>query len=443
MKGVTIMVKIKYPPNIQWEVTSECNHNCLYCYNYWRKDEEIIACMTKQLSEEQYMIMAKRIVQQRPITVVITGGEPFVVFERVKSSIKYMIDNGIKISINTNIALLNDSIASFLKENKIGLFVSFPCSVPEICDKITSRKGSRDRIVEKLDKAFEHGISFGINMVVSRLNIDYIETSVDFLINRYKLRKISLTRVSKPVNSDYSFDKNLLDFEGLKKLQDISVKLAKKYGIIIETSCPYTACSIYSQEAFDMFAYKKCCTAGKTTYAIDVDGNVKACPRDSKTYGNILKDEFEEIWEAMISWRDGSFLPDECKNCKVLSKCFGGCRVDSYPFTGKMNNLDTISNPSNLPIKFEKTVIEVKKNDYLESDIFVVSDNTEFNEDNGFFRASAGNKYIFITVDFFEFLKAHSSFSLKTIMEEFDESIQMAQNVVGTLSSLDIIYQHE
>lgn len=437
------MVNIKYPPNIQWEVTSECNHNCLYCYNYWRKDEEIIACMTKQLSEEQYMIMAKRIVQQRPLSVVITGGEPFTVFEKVKPAIKYMRDNGIIISINTNIALLKYSIESFLKENNIGLFVSFPCSVPEICDKITSRKGSRDRIVEKLDMAVEYGLSFDFNMVVSKLNINYIETSVEFLINRYKIRKISLTRVSKPVNSDSSFDKNLLDFEGLKKLQDISVKLAKKYGITIDTSCPYTPCSIYSQEAFDMFAYKRLCTAGKTTFAIDVDGNVKACPRDSKTYGNILKDEFEDIWQAMISWRDGSFLPDECKNCKVLSKCFGGCRVDSYPFTGKMNCLDMISNPNNLPIKFEKTDIQEKKTDYSGSDIFIVSDNAEFIEDNGCFRASVGRKYIFITREFFDFLKAHKSFSLKMIMEEFNEDLQMAQNVVGTLSTFDIIYQYE
>ena len=26
------------PVNIQLELTSRCNHNCIHCYNYWRQD---------------------------------------------------------------------------------------------------------------------------------------------------------------------------------------------------------------------------------------------------------------------------------------------------------------------------------------------------------------------------------------------------------------------
>ena len=36
------MKDIHYPPIVHWEVTSACNHNCIHCYNYWRKNPDII-----------------------------------------------------------------------------------------------------------------------------------------------------------------------------------------------------------------------------------------------------------------------------------------------------------------------------------------------------------------------------------------------------------------
>ena len=41
---------LRYPPNVQWEVTAECNHNCIHCYNYWRKDYEKFIGMKKSMT---------------------------------------------------------------------------------------------------------------------------------------------------------------------------------------------------------------------------------------------------------------------------------------------------------------------------------------------------------------------------------------------------------
>lgn len=434
------MNTLRYPPNVQWEITTECNHNCIHCYNYWRKDSEKIAGMARFNSEEDYLRLANKIIEQKPVSVVITGGEPLLVFDRIKSSIDLLLQHGIFVSINTNVALLNESIAEYLKERKIGLFVSFPCSTASICDAITDTEWSLSNVVKKLDLAYEKGIPFSTNIVVSTLNLDYVMETVQFLKKRYDVKKVSITRVGKPINSNNTFDKYLLGNDEIRTLQDISVAVSKEYSIKVETSCPYTACSIYTEEAFKLFGYTKICTAGKTSYAIDTDGNVKACPRDSQLYGNILSQDFAQIWESLHKWRDDSYIPEECKTCKALSRCLGGCRVDSFPFTGRMDRLDLISNTENLPIRFEKSV----QGDgvvYGVDDNFVVSNKVRYTIDQSSIRASVGRTYIFLTKAMYDFVSSKEEFSVRDIIDAFGVDISTANNVVKTLVFNNIIYK--
>lgn len=336
--------------------------------------------------------------------------------------------------------MLNESIAEYLKERKIGLFVSFPCSNASICDAITDTEGSLSNVVKKLDLAYEKGIPFSNNIVTSTLNLDYVMETVQFLKKRYNIQKVSITRVGKPINSNDTFDKYLLGDDEIRRLQEISVAVSKKYSIKVETSCPYTACSIYTEEAFKLFGYTKICTAGKTSYAIDTDGNVKACPRDSQLYGNILTQDFEKIWESLHKWRNDSYIPEECKSCKALSRCLGGCRVDSYPFTGRMDKLDLISNTENLPIHFEKSVSS-NEAIYSVDDNFVVSSKVRYTLDESSIRASVGRTYIFLTKAMYDFISTKTSFSLKEFSDKFGVDISTANNVVKTLVFNSIVYK--
>ncbi len=432
------MAKLHNPPMLQWELTAECNHDCVHCYNYWRKDFEKIAGLSKSKSEEEYIEIARKIVELKPVAVTITGGEPLLVFDRIKSSIDLLRENHIYLTMNTNAVLLNDDICSYLKERGVHLFISFPCAEPDICDMITNRKGSFDRIVKSLDLVNEYGLGFATNMVVSTKNIDYVEMTIDFLKKRYDTHYISVTRVAKPINSDKSFDEWLLNHEGINRLLDISVKATKSYdNLTIGTACPYTPCSINSQEAFDLFGYQKICTAGKTSFGIDTDGNMKACPRDSRLYGNILTDSFEEIYERMHEWRDGSFIPDDCKDCKELLHCLGGCRVDAIPFTGKSNAMDSVSNLENLPLKY---LAKRKEHDYDGKEFVLNSDEIQCVTSDDSVRLSRDRRFVIITVKLFDFLKDHNSgFTNEELARYFKQDVSVVNDVIGRLLSEGII----
>ena len=433
------MAVLHNPPSIQWELTAECNHDCIHCYNYWRKDFEKIANFSKSKTEAEYLEIAKRIIELRPVSVTLTGGEPLLVFDRIKSTIELLQQNNIAVSINTNAVLLDDEICSFLKERNIYLFVSFPCADPDICDLIVNRKNSLQRIIKGLDLAKKYGIKFSNNIVVSTKNIDYVAKTVDFLVERYGCNYVSVTRVGKPINSDETFDSWMLYRDGTHKLLDIVVVLSKKYPkLTIGTACPYTPCSINSQEAFDIYGYKKLCTAGKTSFSIDTDGNFKACPRDSRLYGNILEQDFDTVYNNMHEWRDGSFVPKECKDCKELPRCLGGCRTDSIPFGGKSDALDCISDPDNLPLKYKP---EVKRHDTVGKTYVYNSNEVVCLENDEAVRLSNGRKYVMITPKLYDFLKNQGEgFTHEDISATFGKEDIIIDNVIGRLLSEGIIH---
>lgn len=417
------MVKLHNPPSMQWELTAECNHNCTHCYNYWRKDFGKIDGLSRSKSKEEYLEIAAKIVELHPVSVTLTGGEPLLVFNKIRDTILYLKKNGINVTVNTNASLLTDEICEFFVENHIPLFVSFICSDADTFDKISNVTNSQSRVIRGLDRAYEHGVTFNCNIVVSKLNIDRLADTIDFLMRRYKPSYISVTRTGKPINSDETFNSLMLTHDDLARVLDIVTSKMDQYpGLTIGTACPYTPCSLTTQKAFDAYAYQKICTAGKTSFSIDTDGNFKACPRDSRFYGNIMEDDFDTVYERMHEWRDGSFAPEECKNCKEYSRCLSGCRVDSIPFTGKSNCLDTISDPSNAS-KLRKTAAARKNYDGY---TFSLSNNVStVTNDSNSIRLSNGKRYVFVTKTLYDFLMNNSMFtntSLRTAFISDDSS---------------------
>jgi len=139
------MFKTLYPPSVQWEITPLCNQNCIHCYNHYRTDFDSIA-NTFLSSEDYFLSIAKKLIENKPLSVTITGGEPLLVWNKIKSSIKLFRENDILVNLNTNAILVNQEIAEFLYSYRISCFVSLPTSDPILCDFITSSHQSLEKI---------------------------------------------------------------------------------------------------------------------------------------------------------------------------------------------------------------------------------------------------------------------------------------------------------
>lgn len=424
------MKELLYPPFLQWEVTSECNHNCIHCYNYWRKDSE------KNHDIGDHLSIAKKIVERHPVSVVITGGEPLLVFDSIKSSLKLLKENGISLSINTNAVLVTDEIAEFLSEMDVSALVSLPCSVPSICDEITNIPGSLDRIAKGIKILLKHNIKVTVNMVVSKKNVKYIYDTAKYSKEVLGISRFFASRVSKPINSDKEFIKELLSKEEVIFIYEELIRISKELKLTTDSSTPMPACLAMNEEIFNRFAYSRNCSAGKTSYGLDCLGNIKACPRDIEIYGNILTDDFSEVWSKMAEWREGKFVPKECKTCNVKNLCNGGCRLDAFPITGRRDSLDPLVCLENIPIKFTK---KGTKKDFPKEQVFIIPENIQFIKEKFGWRVSVGRGFLVITDEMKDFLSSCTKFCINDFINEFDVEYSLANNAVNLLFAKGII----
>jgi len=177
---------LHYPPVVFWEVTDQCNHNCIHCFNYWRTDKQALAnsCLK---TEEEYLAIAKRILQQKPVRVIFTGGEPLIAFKQLRPALELLHENRVNLSFNTNAALLTEEIAEFFARHRIGMFISFPSCKMEEFDRIVDCPGAFSRVGKALEIAKRHFLFFSFNMVVSRINLGSIFDTAQYLKNTFGL----------------------------------------------------------------------------------------------------------------------------------------------------------------------------------------------------------------------------------------------------------------
>lgn len=336
---------VNKPKLIYWEITESCNHNCIHCSNYWRNFDNSKVSVSNPISANILMEVAHKIAEIKPSRVVITGGEPLIIFNILQSAVEFLLAQKIQVSINTNCAMLTDEIARYLAEKQIGLFVSFPSCVPAEFDKIVDRMGAFEQVSNGLKIAKINGVKFTTNTVVSRINIASLYGTIKYLKETYGLRFFSVTYASRPINANDEFSKIMLDEEERHYYLSESVRICRDLKVKIRAASHMALCSFKDYSTFKQFALRSACTAGKKAFTITGIGDLRACVRDDKTYGNILNESFDEILTRMSVWRKRKlYIPAECKFCPVKGFCNGGCPVDNKisPKAGQQINIHSV-----------------------------------------------------------------------------------------------------
>lgn len=398
------MSVLLYPPYLQWEVVSDCNHKCIHCYNYWRTgDVEAEQCT-------RFYEITEQIVERKPLYVAITGGEPMLVFESIKPCISKMVDSGITVSISTNGTLITEEIAKFLAEKKIDLVISFLSIDKKICDAVTCGKD----VVEKLYKVFpllkKYGIQTTLNIVINKMNLNTLYDTLKAVKDLGFVARVGMAQ--RPINASKEYLSYELDRNDFKKIVDTTVRAKRDFGVEVDFSVCIPDCAFDSKHIFDEIQ-KGDCFAGTIAYAIGTNGDVKACQCDTRTYGNILKDSFAAIYKNMAEWRNGSLIPKECADCNRLHFCRGGCRVESFASTGDYRALPTFADLNNVPVKITQ---KERNPDFQPEARFFLSRDAVFLQDAECCRVSVGITAVHLMNEFARWLTEHESFSFGELL---------------------------
>ncbi len=400
------MSKIFYPPYVQWELTNRCNHNCIHCYNYWRTntEEQIEDC---QKVEE----ILNKIIENKPVRVVLTGGEPTLIFEKVKYIIQELRKNKIEVSINTNALAITEEMASFLANNDVGCLISFPSSNREIFKKIVNRD-SLNQVVESIKLLLKYNIHFSTNTVISKLNLTTVYDTFKFL-NELGVPSCQMALAGTPINASHEFNKFALERGDWKVISEQAIRYCKEFNKRVDITDCLPKCTYESLDEYT-FLRSRTCNAGLTSYAITITGDIKSCPRGEEVYGNILDEPLSKIYEKMEAWRGETYIPQECKDCNQRLTCRGGCRMIGYSTTKKYDTFLDIANLSNTPIKYSDPI----KTTFAENDKFSLNKNAVFLNEKSCVRVQVASKCLFISEEFAEYLKQHSCFTKRELLNE-------------------------
>ncbi|MEK7070070.1 MAG: radical SAM protein [Patescibacteria group bacterium] len=415
------MKRLSAPLDVQIELTEKCNQKCFHCYNYWRYSEEI---GKNELNTQDFLAVVKKLVTAGINSVTLTGGEPFLKPGLLFSILEYCDKNNIKASINSNATLIKKHDAIKIRDLGVTHVLVSLLGTEKTHNTITNSKTFK-KACDGIIALINNKVKVSINMAVSKLN--FCE-----LFNVSKIAKdlgVSAFCATPVVPSHESNKNYLLSGEECKQVLRTLLKIKDELKLNIDTLEPIARCLFNEEEEgeFVNFFGNRICSAAVTTCAISPRGTVRPCIHADVEFGNLLHENFFDIWEKMGLWASPDILPNGCKSCKAVVICEGGCRMSAKLVSGCYDGKDmymkdpitSMERVLKLPLPFKEA--EEETINFQETDVFNFNPSVVLRKEDFGGVVYGNNKVDFLTnkgLDFLLSLKSKGVFSIESIKEE-------------------------
>ncbi|MEM4260263.1 MAG: radical SAM protein [Candidatus Woesearchaeota archaeon] len=334
------MLRPKSPISVQLELTDACNHACVHCYNYWRSYHTELVKKPSLADITRLIRIGQRIVDAEVFHVVLSGGEPLILgrcdLEKIISNYR---KKGLSVGINSNITLASPEYAKMLKNNEVTILASVISNNEKDFDNVTQKKGSFKRFLKGAENLAREGVYLSSNMVVDKSRVKDVYDTGRF-VAELGFKGFNATRIS-PSNSgmirDYS--SLILDNFEVKSMLDQLLSVKKDFRLNIGSLNALPYCSVPNPQDYKEI-FSRSCVAGLTTLGISPNGDVRACQHFNISYGNVLDEPLQSIWQRMPVWKKK--YSQQCAGCAYTGKCAGGCRENALHTSGDITGDDNL-----------------------------------------------------------------------------------------------------
>lgn len=158
------------PIMISWDVTNKCNFRCKHCYN--SSSDSKIHNFKEELNFDQVKEVVKQIIEIRPYSFCICGGEP-TLFPHLEYLVKELRKNGIYANMVSNGFLIDKTKAKWIKEIGIGLVqISIDGSKAATHDEFRCVNGAFNKALDALKNLKEVGAETAVSFCPNKKNLD-------------------------------------------------------------------------------------------------------------------------------------------------------------------------------------------------------------------------------------------------------------------------------
>jgi radical SAM protein with 4Fe4S-binding SPASM domain len=308
-------------PYFIFEITPNCNLNCIYCYNIWKQETDY---QQKELPINEIKKLFDKILQETEIDgITITGGEPLL-YKDLFEVLIFLKEKNIKLGLTTNGIYLTKEVAKRLIDCGVSYFeISLDSLNPEIYTSLTN-DNQLNKVKEAILNIKQNNATLAISTIITKLNIESISDIID-LSFAFSADYISLNRFIPTGKGKENITKLLPDIADLKKVLEIANQKAEQYNFQINISVPVEDCIIFHKN------YPKLnfgtCLCGVKKWTIDSIGNLRTCEQNPEIIGNLFDSNYAELSKKTnVRKFITNTYTSTCETCKKFYECGGGCR---------------------------------------------------------------------------------------------------------------------
>lgn len=336
----TVVNSNKQIADIMIAPTMDCNARCYYCFEN--------GCHHEKMTFETADAIVRYIKDNwnhKLFNVTWFGGEPLLAPDIIDYISEKMTENNIKFisKITTNgYELTNEIIHRSITQwhtNKVQISID---ALFEEYDKIKNYKNSEnafERVIENLENALKAGLKVKVRINFNPLKKEKAMDLMEFLQVQYS-KYDGFSCYFAPIDAKSNIVPCIAGkFENVEEHPFLSlIKFSNKYGYFNGNTRRKEENFVYDEKGIlaDLKLYPSptnCYASCPSVFAIDSKGDLYKCHRvlgKGKQYcsGNVKTGiEKNDIFKFFCNT---DLVYDECKTCKLLPICQGGCKINAY-----------------------------------------------------------------------------------------------------------------
>lgn len=298
-------------------ITSACPYNCSHCYQKLDKGKD---------ADIDILLRTVRKLQEMGIAFFnIEGGEPFLVYERLKR-VCSAIDARSEIWINsTGAGMTGERLAELKEMNVTAIMFSLHSPQANAFNRFMGKDSAWDAMEAGVKMCHDAGLAVAFNSCLMR--DDFYNGTFERIMEAARDFKACLIQIIKPKQAGGWLEKGDMEFTP-KDLAYIKARVSQ-YNLQEEFS-QYPAISAQIIEE-DKAVFG--CTAGGTDrFYINAGGDLQPCEFLNISFGNIALDKFEDIYQKMrscFSWGGDCYLCE--KYSPEIHKLYQENALNSLP----------------------------------------------------------------------------------------------------------------
>ena len=329
-------------PVVVWNVTKQCNLNCIHCYSESNKKTHF-----NELSTEEGKMLLEDLADYGVPVILFSGGEPLYrndIFELMEHAKKL----NMRVVISTNGTLITKAVAEKIKNigvSYVGISVD---GLRSTHNKFRNNENAFDLAMQGVDNCLELGIKVGFRFTITRKNSKEIPEIFD-LVARKKIPRICFYHLVYSGKGKEIIEEDLTHSETREVVDTIINKTKELCDNNLKTevlTVDNHADGVYlylrtkqenqakADKVFELLKLNGGNNSGIKIGCISWDGEVYADQfwRDY-SFGNIKKKPFSEIWRdetepRMQKLRNRKqYLKGRCSKCKWINVCNGNFRA--------------------------------------------------------------------------------------------------------------------